>query len=611
MSTQPRFTYSVVETKFGQKFAIEFNYNDEIVAALNRLSWPNTHRIYNDPEDDDAVVDFKCWTMDYTEEALRAFEQELGTAIPDEYWPHGSPGDDSAVTLRIPEGRSQFRVEANCSRINNLLDAKFSYMGENAQYKPSFKNGDWDGRYHLFDTRRREAPIGLLDQARDALESEGFDVDVKWDAPNEGRDIDTEWAFEHDLRPYQNTTVQSLLENDGGITVLPTGTGKTVTALRFIYTLDSQALILVHTKELLYQWASRVEDTLGVEPGIIGDDQYQEGDVTVATLQTLMQRQEDPDKRSLDEDYGILIFDECHRTGAAKKMFQLGTDLDAYYRVGLSATPWRRVEGESIKIEAAIGSVAHEVAADSMIEQGYLADPVFDVVNPARHGQQRRATQHANYQHAYQRVIETDPVRIAAIAEKTLELANDGYQVLVNVNRIGNGRLIVSALTSAITEDDIVEGIDKENRVRDLRECYRKVRRIADTDARMLCGSDDERDDVLEDFEDGDLQILVSTLVKEGIDLPDLNAVVMAQGTKSSIQTIQTIGRALRPSGGEDAQIVNVADVGRFFESAYHERQKTITSYYNLAETPTVNTAPVRASDVTKDNSAPEVAPQH
>lgn len=612
MSAQTKFSYDVVETRDGQKLTIEFDYSQQIIDGFHQMNYAKTHRMYNDPDDSQCYVDFTCWTIDYTEDALERFERELGTAVPDQYWPGDSPGDDSTVTMRIPEGRSHFRVEANCDRIKNLLDSQFSYMDEDAEYTRSYQNGNWDGRHHLFDTASREAPIGLLDQARDLLESEGFDVKVEWEDRNKGSDIDTNWQFEHDLRPYQTNTIESLLDNDGGITVLPTGTGKTVTAMRFIHTLESRALVLVHTKELLHQWADRIKSTLGVDPGVIGDGHYREGPVTVATLQTLMQRQEDPEKESLSDDYGVVIFDECHRTSAAEKMFELGTDLDAYYRVGLSATPWRRVEGENIKIEAAIGSVAHEVAADTMIEKGYLADPVFDVVDPSEYGQQRRAGQHANYQFAYQKVIETDPVRITAIADKTLELARQGYQVLVNVNRIGQGRLIASALNAAISEDDVVEGIDNGDRIGRLRECYRNVDQVADTDATMLCGKDtQQRDPVLREFENGDRQILVSTLVQEGIDLPDLNAVVMAQGNKSSIQTIQTIGRALRPSGGDDAQIVNVADAGRFFQSAYRERQKTVTNYYNLDRVPTVESAPVRASNAANAGSASEVAPQH
>jgi superfamily II DNA or RNA helicase len=230
------------------------------------------------------------------------------------------------------------------------------------QYVDAYQNGDWDGKEHLFETRFQRGPVGLLDQARAVLEAEGYTVSIGREAPNTGRDITTEWQFDHDLRSYQRETVRAMLDDDGGIVALPTGTGKTVVGLRFIHALNSRTFVLVHSRELLYQWAERIESTLGVEPGIIGDGQFTQGPVTVATLQTLMSQGGSGVPAALNEDYGIVVFDECRRTSAAEQMYEIGTDIDAFYRIGLSATLWWRIDGETLKIEAVVGPVAHEVA---------------------------------------------------------------------------------------------------------------------------------------------------------------------------------------------------------------------------------------------------------
>lgn len=360
MSTQ-QFSYDRVESPYGPKLAVQFDYDAAIVDALKRLSWSNTHRAYNDPDDTDAVADYRCWTIDHTKDALKAFETELGTAVPDDYWPGGAPSDNSTVRLIVPEGSSHFRVESQSDRVVSLLDAAFSYRVEDAEYVTAYQNGEWDGKEHLFETRFRRAPVGLLDRARALLESEGYSVSVEREAPNTGREIATEWTFDHDLRPYQREAIQAMLDDDGGVVALPTGTGKTVVGLRFIHALESRALVLVHSRELLHQWAERIEATLGVEPGVIGDRQFTQGPVTVATLQTVMKQGGNGAPSALDGDYGIVVFDECHRTSAAEQMHEIGTDIDAFYRVGLSATPWRRVDGETLKIEAAVGPIAHEV----------------------------------------------------------------------------------------------------------------------------------------------------------------------------------------------------------------------------------------------------------
>ena len=98
----------------------------------------------------------------------------------------------------------------------------------------------------------------------------------------------------------------------------------------------------------------------------------------------------------------------------------------------------------------------------------------------------------------------------------------------------------------------------------------------------MLTGNtaNGEREQILDDLESGEQGIVVSTILKEGVDIPALDAVVLAHGRRSDIETIQTIGRVLRPSGGAEAQVVDVADSGRFFGAAYRDRQKTVKDYY-------------------------------
>ena len=595
MSTQ-QSSYDTVESPYGPKLVVEFDYDPDIISALKRLSWSRTHRSYNDPDDADAIVDYRCWTVDHTEETLEALEAQLGTAVPEEHWPGGGPSNGADVGLIVPEGSAHFRVETDSERLLSLLDSAFSYAVEDAEYVDAYQNGKWDGREHLFETGFQRGPVGLLDQAKALVESEGYEVTVTREAPNTGRDIETDWNFGHDLRPYQRETLQGMLDTDGGIASLPTGTGKTVVGLRFIHALNCRSLVLVHSRDLLYQWAERIESTLGIEPGLIGDGEFSQGPITVATLQTLMAKDGSGTPGTLADDYGIVVFDECHRTSAAEQMHDIGTDITARYRVGLSATPWRRVDGEALKIEAAVGSIAHEVSPQRMIENGYLANPTFEVIDPMDYGRPRHASLNESYQEAKTRVIECSPARLTAIASKTLALADEGHQVLVNVNRKGHGRLITSMLNGAISEDDIVAGIDNEKRERQLRDAYGKLTLVGSTDATMLTGStpDADREQILDDLQQGEQRIVVSTILKEGVDIPALDAVVLAHGQRSDIETIQTIGRVLRPSGGRQARVVDIIDRGRFFREAYEDRQQTVTNYYELEESPTTET-PLRA----------------
>jgi superfamily II DNA or RNA helicase len=89
------------------------------------------------------------------------------------------------------------------------------------------------------------------------------------------------------------------------------------------------------------------------------------------------------------------------------------------------------------------------------------------------------------------------------------------------------------------------------------------------------------REDI-QDFKDGKYPVLVSTLLKEGVDVPSMDAIIFAAGYKSSVLVIQTIGRALRAAKGKkDSTIVDFFDHGhRFLEQHSQMRMNTYAETY-------------------------------
>ncbi|WP_297550838.1 DEAD/DEAH box helicase, partial [Thermococcus sp.] len=271
------------------------------------------------------------------------------------------------VVLRIPEGSALVKIEkAEPSvyfKIYDLLSYKKDY-------------GKWEKPESLYDPYEKTFPVGLLPRVKKFLNSKGYRVRVKDERQVRGVKLNSSWNENYELRRYQRRAVKKALKEKMGVLALPVGSGKTVVGLRIIHELDLSALIVVHTKELLYQWAEKVEELLGVKAGIVGDNKWNEENVTVAMIQTLLSRGVD----KLKNDYAVVMFDECHRTSAAEKFYQLGISLPQVYRFGLSATPWRRVRGEEIKIEAVVGPVIYEVKAEDLIREGFLAKPRFEVI---------------------------------------------------------------------------------------------------------------------------------------------------------------------------------------------------------------------------------------
>jgi len=83
-----------------------------------------------------------------------------------------------------------------------------------------------------------------------------------------------DFQFKGKLRPYQDEALQSLLKKDFGFLEALMGSGKTVVALAVIAARKQPTLIVVHNKELLYQWRDRIAKVLGGSAGLVGDSKF-------------------------------------------------------------------------------------------------------------------------------------------------------------------------------------------------------------------------------------------------------------------------------------------------------------------------------------------------
>ena len=71
----------------------------------------------------------------------------------------------------------------------------------------------------------------------------------------------------------------------------------------------------------------------------------------------------------------------------------------------------------------------------------------------------------------------------------------------------------------------------------------------------FICGeeSTEVREKALVDFREGKIKVLIATsILDEGVDIPNIDVLVLAGGGKSSIATLQRVGRGLRKGGTVD-----------------------------------------------------------
>ncbi|NQT96500.1 MAG: DEAD/DEAH box helicase family protein [Candidatus Marinimicrobia bacterium] len=171
-----------------------------------------------------------------------------------------------------------------------------------------------------------------------------------------------------DLRPQQQDCVDQLLKNDTGVIAASTAFGKTIVAIYMVAERKVNTLILVHRRQLMDQWLSRLEYFLDLDKadlGQIGGGKWKPtGIIDVAIIQSLRKQGVVND---IVGDYGQVIIDECHHI-SARSFEVVARQCQAKYVLGLSATVTRK-DGHHPIIFMNIGPVRFKVGHRTQAEQ--------------------------------------------------------------------------------------------------------------------------------------------------------------------------------------------------------------------------------------------------
>ena len=423
----------------------------------------------------------------------------------------------------------------------NRLKAELTYKVPGAEFTQAFKNHVWDGTRCLLEAIAPSTyrfPVGLTERAAEALNMPWTRGDVRL---NTARRSFPNAKFS--LRPYQTNAVLEMLDPNvprrGGILQAATGAGKTLMAAKLIHSTGKRTLVLTHTKDLLRQTADELSRWLGEPVGVYGAGKKQTDHfVTVATVQSLQKGGDDLLKAT-----EFAIFDEAHHV-AAQTIYDLSFRMpNVSTIVGLSASPWRD-DGLDLLLEAALGPVRYRIRATDLIEQGWLVPPHITVHRiPVDKEFQKVRGSVAEYQGLYQTLITNHHGRHQYIAELARTHVRQGRIVLVLVRSLDHGHALRQYLPGAY----FMEG-----------------------DTPTV-----ERKEILDRVRGRSQSILIATsLADEGVDLPSVDAVILAGAGASTTRALQRIGRALRPFPGKlTAHIDELVDQHPSFQKQWYERK--------------------------------------
>ena len=391
-----------------------------------------------------------------------------------------------------------------------------------------------------------------------------------------------------ELYSHQNEAIKALdLMNQSsfkGLLVLPTGGGKTLTAVHWLLRnfIDKRKKVLwiAHRHELLDQafetikfsaYPSLLSDVEKFRYRVISGHPKHDRPVNIQPTDNIIIASKDSLNSGLDHllnnwvkhsDAILLVVDEAHHATAKtyrklveaiKEDFQERGNAGGFKVLGLTATPFRTDKGEQGLLKQVFpDDIIFSEHLRTLITRGILAEPVFE-----------NLTTNLDF---YQELTNKDIKAIEAFDKLPKKVAEK-----IAMSSIRNKRIVDHYVTNREKYKPLlVFAIDVDHAIA-LNAVFKSrginsdfvVSQLSDlnTGAKI---SPKENSEKIKRFRAGELEVLINVeMLTEGTDLPNVQTVFLTRPTTSTILMTQMIGRALRgqkAGGTEKAYVVSFID---------------------------------------------------
>lgn len=314
--------------------------------------------------------------------------------------------------------------------------------------------------------------------------------------------------------------------------VSATGTGKTYAAafaMRDLVYPPERILFLVHREQIAIQALKTFSKVFpaGKKLGLLSGNQKDiDADFIFATIQTVSK--EDVLKLFTLKAFDVIIIDEAHRAGSKSYSEKIMQYFKPKFWLGMTASP-SRTDGFDI-FSLFDHNIAHEISLKQALETDLLCPFHYFGVTDLDLGEKEEDPEYRDFNKL------TSTARVEHILSKAKYYGhgqgrlkglifcsrNDEAQELARLMRQKNIRC--EALSGADSQEKRLEAIDR------------------------LTG-DDENDRVLD-------YIITVDIFNEGVDIPDVNQIIMLRPTQSPVIFVQQLGRGLRKAENKDFLVV-------------------------------------------------------
>lgn len=312
---------------------------------------------------------------------------------------------------------------------------------------------------------------------------------------------------------------------------LPTGAGKTHIFMEQVYKAASKGksvLVLVRRRQIVFQTARRITERLlkckehdfsGMIGIYMGSTKNHGAAVTVASIDTVIKHLGEGMK---PEWYDVIIVDECHDCTSQGYADVLNRVREKYV-IGYTATPYRiGRKGHTFWDE-----VIKPVTSAELRDQGYLT-PV-KIYCPSKPDLSKVAVTGGEYnQKELEKVMRVEKLYGDIFEHYKKHAAwkpgHKAKRTLVFCTTVAHSKELAQSFI-----DNGIEAIHVD----------------ADTPQK-------ERDGAIEKFKKSREIVLCNVnIFSTGVDIPEVECLVLARPTKSLVLYLQQVGRGLRPSEGK------------------------------------------------------------
>jgi superfamily II DNA or RNA helicase len=426
------------------------------------------------------------------------------------------------------------------------LSDKLKFFIPHAVHTPAYKLGRWDGTVRYCDIGSRSY-FHLLDRLIPIVQDAGYYINIK--DRREKYDFEFETVDKHSyshltwpeghqmegepivLRDYQVDYINTFLASPQGVSVAPTGSGKTIVTAILSDKISKygKSLVIVPTKDLVVQTEEDYVN-FGLDVGVYYGDRKEFGrQHTICTWQSLdvlnkKSKYYDPEfcfEWLVDGTAGIIV-DESHKAKADVLRNLLSRNFGGIpIRWGLTGTiPKEDYQG--VAIEAVVGPLIGTIETKELQDKGVLATLNINVLQL-----QDYASIFTNYQ-AEHTWLTTDKRRIEFLAEEISTIAETG-NTLILVDKIKTGNMLKDLIPGSVFVHGTLKSTDR----------FKEYNEIKTSDNKVI--------------------IATYGVASTGINIVRIFNLVLIEPGKSFVRVIQSIGRGIRV--GKDKDHLNVYDI--------------------------------------------------